>query len=92
MFDAVIGTVINIPSAGSPMGTFCKALLVPLGRSKCRPLFDAVCRMGLDVSKHRERIYRPGRCDHWVKIKNRKHPAYSRVADQFRGYCLIGLR
>jgi bifunctional non-homologous end joining protein LigD len=44
-------------------------------------LFEAACRMGLEglVSKHRERVYRPGRCDHWVKVKNR----YSHVADQF---------
>jgi bifunctional non-homologous end joining protein LigD len=35
------------------------------------------------VSKHRERPYRVGRCDHWQKVKNRKHPAFSRVADQF---------
>jgi bifunctional non-homologous end joining protein LigD len=48
-------------------------------------LFEAACRMGLEglVSKHRERVYWPGRCDHWVKVKNRKHPAFSRVADQF---------
>jgi bifunctional non-homologous end joining protein LigD len=48
-------------------------------------LFDAACRMGLEglVSKHRERPYRAGRCDHWLKVKNRKHPAFSRVADQF---------
>jgi bifunctional non-homologous end joining protein LigD len=48
-------------------------------------LFQAACRMGLEglVSKHRERAYRGGRCDHWVKVKNRKHPAFSRVADQF---------
>jgi ATP-dependent DNA ligase len=48
-------------------------------------LFEAACRMGLEglVSKHRERVYRPGRCDHWVKVKNRKHPAFSRVQDQF---------
>jgi bifunctional non-homologous end joining protein LigD len=41
--------------------------------------------MGLEglVSKHRERAYRPGRCDHWIKVKNRRHPAYSRVQDQF---------
>lgn len=47
-------------------------------------LFDAACRMGLEglVSKHRERAYRIGRCDHWIKNKNRKHPAYSRVIDQ----------
>src|SRR6476661_4157713 len=43
-------------------------------------LFEAACRMGLEglVSKHRERAYRGGRCDHWIKIKNRQHPAYSR--------------
>jgi ATP-dependent DNA ligase len=47
-------------------------------------LFEAACRMGLEglVSKHRERRYRPRTCD-WVKVKNRLHPAYSRVADQF---------
>ena len=48
-------------------------------------LFRHACLMGLEglVSKHRERAYRGGRCDHWVKVKNRKHPAFSRVADQF---------
>jgi hypothetical protein len=35
------------------------------------------------VSKHRERAYRGGRCDHWVKVKNRTHPAFSRVQDKF---------
>jgi len=35
------------------------------------------------VSKHRERVYRPSCCDHWLKVKNRKHPAFSRVADRF---------
>ena len=43
------------------------------------------CRIGLEglVSKHRERAYRAGQCPHWVKVKNRAHPAFSRVADQF---------
>jgi hypothetical protein len=27
--------------------------------------------------------YRGGRSDHWIKVKNRKHPAFSRVADEF---------
>lgn len=47
-------------------------------------LFDAACRMGLEglVSKHRERRYRPRTCD-WIKVKNRAHPAFSRVVDQF---------
>ena len=46
---------------------------------------DAAYQIGLGglVSKHRERAYRGGRCYHWVKVKNRKHPAYSRVAGQF---------
>ena len=41
--------------------------------------------MGLEgmVSKHRESLYRGGRFRHWVKIKNRAHPAFSRVQDQF---------
>jgi ATP-dependent DNA ligase len=47
-------------------------------------LFRAACRMGLEglVSKHRERPYRAGRSPHWMK-KNRKHPAFGRVMDQF---------
>ena len=59
--------------------------VAPFEAGKIGPdLFDAACRMGLEglVSKHRERAYRIGRCDHWIKIKNRKHPAYSRVMDQ----------
>jgi ATP-dependent DNA ligase len=48
-------------------------------------LFVAACRMGLDglVSKHRDRPYCSGRCKHWVKVKNRKHPAMDR-SDTFR--------
>src|SRR6476469_6718727 len=48
-------------------------------------LFEAACRMGLEglVSKHRERIYRGGRSPDWIKVKNRRHPAFSRVQDQF---------
>jgi bifunctional non-homologous end joining protein LigD len=47
-------------------------------------LFLAACRMGLEglVSKHRDRPYRSGRCKHWVKVKNRKHPAMDR-SDMF---------
>ena len=67
---------------GRPDGIF----VAPFEQGKIGPdLFDAACRMGLEglVSKHRERPYRAGRCDHWLKVKNRKHPAFSRVADQF---------
>ena len=39
--------------------------------------------MGLEglVSKHRDRPYRAGSSPHWVKVKNRKHPAMERVMD-----------
>jgi bifunctional non-homologous end joining protein LigD len=60
--------------------------VAPYERGKIGPdLFEGACRMGLQglVSKHRERPCRAGRCDHWHKVKNRKHPASSRVADQF---------
>jgi bifunctional non-homologous end joining protein LigD len=44
-------------------------------------LFNAACRMGLEglVSKHRDRPYRPGPSPHWIKVKNRNHPAMDRV-------------
>jgi bifunctional non-homologous end joining protein LigD len=47
-------------------------------------LFRHACLMGLEglVSKLRDRPYRPGRSPHWVKIKNRSHPAFSRVMEQ----------
>ena len=35
------------------------------------------------VSKHRESSYRGGKFRHWIKVKNRQHPAFSRVMDQF---------
>jgi bifunctional non-homologous end joining protein LigD len=48
-------------------------------------LFRHACLMGLEglVSKHRESPYRAGRSPHWIKVKNRQHPAFSRVLDQF---------
>jgi len=48
-------------------------------------LFKAACDMGLEgmVSKRADRPYRAGRSKDWIKIKNRKHPAYRRVQDQF---------
>lgn len=48
-------------------------------------LFRHACLLGLEglVSKHRERAYGAGRCKHWQKVKNPKHPAYRRVQDQF---------
>jgi len=58
----------------------------PFERGEIGPdLFAAACRMGLEgiVSKRRDRPYRGGRSKHWLKIKNRKHPAMSRVMDSF---------
>jgi ATP-dependent DNA ligase len=48
-------------------------------------LFQAACNMGLEglVSKRRDRPYRAGRSPHWVKVKNRSHPAMSRVMEAF---------
>ena len=48
-------------------------------------LFWHACLTGREglVSKLRDRPYRPGRSPHWVKVKNRQHPAFSRVVDQF---------
>jgi len=51
-------------------------------------LFVAACQMGLEglVSKHRDRPYQAVRSEHWVKVKNRKHPAMDRVMESF-AYC-----
>ena len=60
--------------------------LAPFEQGEIGPyLFRHACLMGLEglVSKHRDRPYRPGRSSHWVKNKNRQHPAFSRVQDQF---------
>ena len=50
----------------------------PFERGEIGPdLFRAACNMGLEglVSKRRDRPYQAGRSKHWVKIKNRQHPA-----------------
>jgi len=46
-------------------------------------LFRAAYRMALEglVSKRRDRPYQAGRSKHWVKVKNRTHPAMARVMD-----------
>jgi ATP-dependent DNA ligase len=48
-------------------------------------LFKAACNMGLEglVSKRADRPYCAGRCTHWIKVKNRNHPARYRVMDAF---------
>ena len=66
--------------------------ILPVARTASSPqgeigpdLFKAACNMGLEglVSKRADRPYRAGRSKDWIKIKNRKHPAYRRVRDQF---------
>jgi bifunctional non-homologous end joining protein LigD len=46
-------------------------------------LFRHAFLMGLEglVSKHRDSCYHAGRCDRWIKVKNRKHAAFERVMD-----------
>ena len=56
----------------------------PFERGEIGPdLFRAACNMGLEglVSKRRDRPYQAGLCKHWVKVKNRKHPAMDRVME-----------
>jgi hypothetical protein len=38
----------------------------------------------LTVGKRRDRPYQAGRSKHWVKVKNRKHPAMERVMEALR--------
>ena len=49
-------------------------------------LFRIACEFGFEglVSKHRNRPCRAGRTKHWIKVKNRRHPAINRVAESFR--------
>ena len=61
--------------------------IVPFEQGEIGPeLFRKACEFGLEglVSKRRDRPYRAGRSKHWIKIKNRSHPAMSRVAESFR--------
>jgi bifunctional non-homologous end joining protein LigD len=48
-------------------------------------LFRQACKFGLEglVSKRRESVYRGGRSPHWIKVKNRSHPAMERVKESF---------
>lgn len=65
---------------GRPDGMF----VAPFEAGEIGPdLFRAACRMGLEglVSKRRDRRYAAGRSKDWIKVKNRTHPAISRVLD-----------
>jgi bifunctional non-homologous end joining protein LigD len=60
--------------ARRPDGIF----VAPVEQGEIGPdLFRAACNMGLEglVSKRRDSPYQAGRSKHWVKVKNRKHPA-----------------
>jgi ATP-dependent DNA ligase len=68
--------------ARRPDGIF----VAPFEQGEIGPeLFQAACRMGLEglVSKRRDRPYQAGRSKHWIKVKNRKHPAMNRVMESF---------
>ena len=63
--------------ARRPDGIF----VAPFEQGEIGPdLFRAACDMGLEglVSKRRDRPYQAGPSKHWVKVKNRKHPAMNR--------------
>jgi len=66
--------------ARRPEGIF----LSPFEQGEIGPdLFRKACEFGLEglVSKHRDRPYHAGRSKHWIKVKNRKHPAFDRVKE-----------
>ncbi|WP_371260007.1 hypothetical protein [Bradyrhizobium sp. WSM1417] len=61
--------------------------VAPFERGEIGPdLYHAACRVGLEglVSKHCNRPYRGGRQKHWVKVKNRSHPAMTRLMEASR--------
>jgi bifunctional non-homologous end joining protein LigD len=61
-----------------PTGIF----VAPYEQGEIGPdLFRAVCGMGLEglVSKRRDRAYRGGRCNDWIKVKNPNSPAKDHV-------------
>ena len=68
--------------ARRPDGIF----IAPFEQGEIGPdLFRKACEFGLEglVSKRADPPYRAGRSKDWVKVKNRKHPAMSRVMDAF---------
>ncbi|MBR0724134.1 RNA ligase family protein [Bradyrhizobium manausense] len=65
---------------GRPDGMF----IAPFEPGAIGPdLFGAAVNMGLEgiVSKRRDRPYQAGRSKEWIKVKNRTHPAMTRVMD-----------
>ncbi len=69
--------------AGRPEGIF----VAPFEQGEIGPdLFRKACEFELEglVSKRRDSVYRAGPSPSWIKVKNRQHPAMSRVKDAFR--------
>ena len=61
--------------------------LAPFEQGEIGPgLFQAACKMELEVlvSNRRDRPYRAGRSLDWVRWKNPKHPAMTRVMEAKR--------
>jgi bifunctional non-homologous end joining protein LigD len=61
--------------------------IAPFEQGEIGPdLFRKACEFGLEglVSKRGDRPYRAGPSPHWIKNKNRNHPAVSRVMEAFR--------
>lgn len=68
---------------GRPDGIFVN----PFEAGEIGPdLFAAACTMGYEglVSKRSDRRYQGGRSRDWVKVKNRRHHAFTRVAASFK--------
>jgi hypothetical protein len=71
----------------APIGGICRPdgiFAAPFEHGEIGPdLFRQACKFGLEglVSKRRDRPYRAGRSPNWIKVKNRTHPAMSRVRD-----------
>ena len=66
--------------ARRPDGIF----VAPFEQGEIGPnLFRKACEFGLEgmVCKRGDRPYQAGRSKHWMKVKNRKHPAMERVMD-----------
>ena len=68
------------PSAGA-----APRVAIPLGRALLHEsaTFREVHRRGPGAVCLWDRPYQAGRSKHWVKVKNRRHPAMDRVMEAF---------
>ena len=77
--------MLSKPFAPAQLITAVSQLLKQRAADNVKPpdLFRAACNMGLEglVSKRKDCPYRAGSSPHWVKVKNRKHPAMNRARD-----------